>query len=168
MELYNSIFTKPMSYLFPITMKKSTRLNGEKVYEATTVANKCILGVGLAGNEGTESLTDYGHFKEEALNIKPDFQPKIVTTDGWEHTQRVWKDLFPGIAVILCFLHAFLNIRDRSKRHKKQLRSISEKVWDIYHAETIVSFSQRIRRLLQWASVITIYSVQDKVLKLCD
>ena len=102
------------------------------------------------------------------MNLKPDYQPKSVNTDGWEHTQRAWKDLFPGIAVILCFLHAFLNIRDRCKRHKELLRSISEKVWDIYHAETVAQFSQRIRRLRQWASAITIDSVQDKVLKLCD
>ena len=149
--------------------EKHTRLNGEKVYAATTVANECILGVGLADNAGTEALIDgYAHFKEEALNLKPDYQPKSVNTDGWEHTQRTWKDLFPSIAVILCFLHAFLNIKDRCKRHKELLRSISEKVWDIYHAETVAQFSQRIRRLRQWASTITIDSVKDKVLKLCD
>ena len=102
------------------------------------------------------------------MNLKPDYQPKSVNTDGWEHTQRTWKDLFPGIAVVLCFLHAFLSIRDRCKRHKELLRSISEKVWDIYHAETVAQFSQRIRRLRQWARFITIDSVQDKVLKLCD
>jgi hypothetical protein len=47
----------------------------------------------------------------KTLNLKPDYQPKSVNTDGWEHTQRAWKDLFTGIAVILCFLHAFLNGR---------------------------------------------------------
>ena len=118
------------------------------------MANECVLGVGLADNAGTEALTDgYGHFKEKASNIEPGYQPKSVNTDGWEHTQRAWKDLFPGIAVILCFLHAFLNIRDRCKHHKELLRSISERAWDIYHAETVVQFSQRIRRLRQWPAL---------------
>lgn len=149
--------------------EKHTRINGRKTYVATTVANECILGVGLADNAGTEALTkSYGHFKEEACNLKPDYRPKSVNTDGWEHTQRAWKDLFPGITVILCFLHAFLNIRDRCKRHKELLRSIAEKVWDIYHAETVAQFSQRIRRLRQWAGTIKIDPVREKVLRLCD
>jgi len=149
--------------------EKHSRFNGEKVYVATTVAKECILGVGLADNAGTEALTkSYAHFKEEALNLEPDYQPKTVNTDGWEHTQRAWKALFPAITLILCFLHAFLKIRDRCKRNKELLRAISDKVWDIYHAETVAQFSQRIRRLRQWASSITIDSVREKVLGLCD
>jgi len=76
--------------------------------------------------------------------------------------------LFPDITVILCFLHAFLKIRDRCKRHKDLLRTIADKVWNIYHAENVAQFSQRIRRLRQWAKTITIDSAREKVLGLCD
>jgi len=64
--------------------EKHTRFHGEKAYVATIVAKECILGVGLADTAGTEDLTQsYAHFKEEALNLKPDYQPKTVNTDGW-------------------------------------------------------------------------------------
>ena len=57
--------------------EKHTWLLGEKVYVATTVAQECILGVGLSDSAGTQDLTkSYGHFKEEAINLKPDYQPK--------------------------------------------------------------------------------------------
>ena len=149
--------------------EKHTRFNGEKIYAPTTVARECILGVGLADNAGTEALTkSYAHFKEEALNLNPDYQPKTINTDGWEHTQRAWKSLFSGVTLILCFLHAFLSIRDRCKRDKELLRTISDKVWNIYHAGTIARFSQRVRRLRQWAENILIDSVRDKVLGLCN
>ena len=149
--------------------EKHTRFNGEKAYVATTVAKECILGVGLSDSAGTEDLTkSYAHFKEEALNLKPDYQPKTVNTDGWEHTQRAWKSLFPGITLILCFLHAFLKIRDRCRRHKELLATISEKVWDIYHAESVSQFSQRVRRLRQWATTNLTDPVKEKVLSLCD
>jgi hypothetical protein len=149
--------------------EKHTRFNGEKIYAATTVAQECILGVGLADNAGAKALTkSYAHFKEEALNLNPGYQPKTVNTDGWEHTQKAWKSLFPGVTLILCFLHAFLSIRDRCKRHKELLRTVSDKVWNIYHAETVARFSQRVRRLRQWADTIQIDSVRDKVTGLCN
>jgi hypothetical protein len=149
--------------------EKHTRFNGEKAYVATTVAQECILGVGLADNAGTEALTkSYAHFKEEAQNLKPGYQPDTMNTDGWEHTQKALKELFPDATLILCFLHAYLKIRDCCKRHKDLLRSISEKVWNIYHAQNVSQFSQRIRRFRQWAGSIPIDTVKTKVLGLCD
>jgi hypothetical protein len=123
----------------------------------------------LADNAGTEALTkSYGHFKEEAGNLKPGYEPRTVNTDGWEHTQRAWKALFPKVTLILCFLHAFLKIRDRCKRQKELLRSIAEKVWNVYHAQTVAQFSQRIRRLRQWAGSVESDPVREKLLNLCD
>jgi hypothetical protein len=149
--------------------EKHTRFFGEKVFVTTTVARECILGVGFTDSAGTKDLTKgYAHFKEEAVNLKPDYQPETVNTDGWECTQRAWKALFPGITVILCFLHAFLSIKDRCKRHKDLLTSISDRVWGIYHAKTLSQFSQRIRRLRQWAATIAVDPVREKVLGLCD
>lgn len=70
-----------------------------------------------------ESLTAaYGHFKTEANNVSQDYEPKTVTTDGWTATKLAWQYLFPMITVILCFLHSFINIRDRCKRMKGTMR----------------------------------------------
>lgn len=149
--------------------EKHTRWNGEKAYVATTVASECILGVGLSESAGTESLTkSYGHFKEEACNLKPDYQPETVGTDGWEHTQRAWVALFPGITLILCFLHAFLKIQERCKRRIDLLRAIAEKVWNAYHSKTLAQFSQRIRRLRQWGEALPEDPAREKLLGLCD
>jgi hypothetical protein len=128
--------------------EKHSRLNGEKILITTTAAQECILGVGVAENAGTDALTEgYRDFKEEARNLNPDYEPETVNTDGWQPTQRAWMILFPGITLILCFLHAFLKIRDRCKRDGGLLRSVKEKVWNVYHAVTPAQFSQRIRRL---------------------
>jgi hypothetical protein len=42
--------------------------------------------------------------------------PETVNTDGWQATQGAWKALFTPITVILCFLQACLNIRDRATK----------------------------------------------------
>jgi hypothetical protein len=149
--------------------EKHTRFHGDKAYVATTVAKECILGVGFSDTAGTQDLIkSYGHFKEEACNLKPDYQPETVNIDGWEHTQRAWKYLFPATTLFLCFLHAFLKIRDRCKRQKELLCTISEKVWEIYRAKTVAQFSQSVRRLRDWATTNLTDPVKDKVLRLCD
>jgi hypothetical protein len=148
--------------------EKHTWIRSDKAYVTTTVARECILGVGLAENAGEEALSKgYGHFKEEALNLKSDYQAETVNTDGWDPTQRAWKRLFPKITLILCFLHAFLSIRDRCKREKELFRTVKEKVWNIYHSHTPSQFSQRIRRIREWAKNIPVDSVREKVLDLC-
>jgi hypothetical protein len=45
-----------------------------------------------------------------------DYAPETVNTDGWQATQHAWQALFNPITVILCFLHALINIRDRTKK----------------------------------------------------
>lgn len=42
--------------------------------------------------------------------------------------------MFKGVTFILCFLHAFLNIRDRAKHLKESFDALSEPVWEAYHA----------------------------------
>jgi hypothetical protein len=148
--------------------EKHTWIRSEKAYVATTVAKECILGVGLAENAGEEALSKgYGHFKEEALNLKPDYKPETFNTDGWDPTRKALKRLFPGVTLILCFLHAFLSIRDRCKREKDLFRTVKEKVWNIYHSDTLGEFSQRVRRVREWAQTIPVDSVKEKVLDLC-
>ena len=93
--------------------------DGEKTYIASTVGNGCWLGAEIAASAGAEDLTEaYGVFHDEALNIAPDYHPDSVNTDGWSPTKTAWTSLFAGITILECFLHAWLSIRTRGKKHE--------------------------------------------------
>jgi len=97
--------------LFPLADEKHTRFNGEKAYIATTVGCDCVLGASLTLGVGKEDLIQaYGHFKTEAQNLSPDYEPETVNLDGWNATQSAWRALFTKITIILCFLHSFIKI----------------------------------------------------------
>jgi hypothetical protein len=103
-----------------------------------------------AGERGLRK--GYGVFKEEALNLNPEYAPKSVNTDGWKATMKVWAILFPTIFVICCLLHVFIKIRDRcSKKFGKLFKTAADKIWNCYEAVSKASFSQRVRRLCEWA-----------------
>ena len=146
-------------------------VKGNREYIATTISNECILGANVCKTASEKDLIDgYSIFKEEAQNINPGYNPLTVNTDGWAATKKAWKSLFPKIAIIQCFLHAFIKVRDRAlKKFKDNFREISEKVWDCYKAETKASFSQRIRRMKQWGVNNVPESImKDKLLDLCS
>ena len=149
--------------------EKHVRFNGEKGYIATTVGADCVLGASLALAADEEALTQaYGRFKAEALNVKPDYQPQTVNTDGWRATQNAWQTLFPCITVIQCFLHAFLKIRDRTKRRFKELYAdIQQRVWDIYGAVDRQEFLRLTAAFEQWAAQSLSGPALDAVHKLC-
>jgi hypothetical protein len=148
--------------------EKHSRLNGEKVYIATTVAQDCVLGISIALAADEPALTDaYGDFKHEPQRLKTDYQPQTVNTDGWSATQLAWKALFPAIVIIQCFLHAFLAIRSRCKRLKEVFPEIQQRVWDIYHAEHIHAFRQQLYDLNDWANQHLTGVSLEAVLKLC-
>jgi hypothetical protein len=132
--------------------EKHTWLQGEKVYAATTVGNDCILGAAIAKDAGEEALTDaYNVFKKEAQCLKPEYHPDTVNIDGWKAARNAWSALFVSVTIICCFLHIFIKIRDRAKRKYKSIfDQAASKLWDCYHAKNKSSFSQRIRRLLEW------------------
>ena len=133
--------------------EKHTWLNGKKAYCATTVADGCILGASVALSAGQEDLQKaYGVFKQEAQTLNPDYRPETGNTDGWLPTRNAWNELFPGITLLMCFLHVFIGIRDRSsKKYKEAFAAVSEKLWNCYRAQTKISFSQRVRRLCEWS-----------------
>jgi hypothetical protein len=137
-----------------LLMKNLTTIKGEKAYIATTCANNCILGAFIVKNADEIELTKaYGVFKKIAIVIQPDYEPKTVTTDGWLATQNAFKTLFSSIILIACFLHIFLKIRERSKKKYKEIFSgISDKLWNCFFATDKRKFSQRARRLIEWAS----------------
>jgi len=148
--------------------EKHSRLNGQKAYIATTVADECILGASLALAADEAQLTEaYGCFRQEARRLNPSYHPETVNTDGWSPTQLAWQALFPAITIILCFLHAFLSIRARGKHLKDTFRAIQQQVWDIYRAETVDHFRQQIADLQAWASLHVTGPTLSAILKLC-
>ena len=132
--------------------EKHTWILGDKVYLATTVGNECILGTSVSKDAGEQSLQDaYQVFKDEAQCLKPAYTPTTVNMDGWKATRNAWKALFTSVVIICCFLHVFIKIRDRAKKKYKDIyNEAASKLWDCYHAEKKIAFSQRIRRLIEW------------------
>jgi hypothetical protein len=143
--------------------------DGQKVYIATTVGGACCLGAEPAATAGTDDLkAAYGVFKDEARDVTPAYAPETVSTDGWKGTQAAWMALFPTVILLLCFLHAWLKIRDRAKHLKERFAEVSRRVWEAYHAPDRRSFAQRLRWLRQWATEHLTGIVREKVLDLCQ
>ena len=131
--------------------EKLTFRRVQKIYLATTVAKNCFFCVSPAKNASEPELTKaYGVFERDRQAIKPDLLPPTVTTDGFLATQNAWKTLFPSIILIFCFLHVFLKFRKNKRKFKKLFEQLSEKLWHCYEAPDKRTFSQRLRRLLEW------------------
>jgi hypothetical protein len=147
--------------------EKHSWIRNNKVYIATTVGDGCVLGVSVAEDAGEESLTRaYGVFKEEVRCLYPEYKPQTVNTDGWKATQNAWKYLFPSVVVICCFLHMYIKIRDRAKKKFAEIfHEISQRLWDCYKSENKRTFSQRVRRLHEWAKNMKIPSVLLKTIE---
>lgn len=126
---------------------------GKRVYLATTAAAGCFLGVGVSETADAEGLTAaYGEFQQEALAHQPDYRPTSVNTDGWESTQIAWKRLFPGITLMLCFLHTVLGIQRALGQKQPAARPLLDRLWHLYDSLNPRTFGQRLRRLQEWAA----------------
>ena len=149
--------------------EKHVHFNGEKAYIATTVGGDCVLGAALALTADEAALTAaYGHFKDEAQHVDPDYTPQTVNTDGWSATQKSWQALFKTITVIQCFLHAFLKIRNCSKKRCQSLYAkIEQQVWDIYHATDRQDFFRQMADFQIWATRELTGPVLEAAHKLC-
>ena len=143
--------------------------DGAKNYIATTVGAGCCLGAALAQTAGADDLeAAYGVFKAEARNLRADYRPATVNTDGWAATRQAWQALFPLVVILRCFLHGWLNIRARAKHLREVFGAVSEKVWHAFHAPQRRSFAQRLRRLGEWVSRhVQAAWVVEQVRKLC-
>ena len=150
--------------------EKHVKYFGVKGYIATTAGNGAMLGASIQLGASEDDLSEgYGIFAKELRRIAPHFSPKTVNTDGWSATQKTFCALFPGMTIILCFLHSWISIRDRCKKAKSLMNSIGEKVWEAYRSKTKRLFSQRIRRLREWGEKeLDEGIVKEKVLKLCS
>lgn len=132
--------------------EKHTTLNGQPAYVATTVGQECVLGVSVVSAADEPSLREaYGHFKREAQQVQPGYQPQTVNTDGWRATRLAGTTLFPTIILIRCFLHAFIKVRARCKHLKDDFTQIQAWVWDIYHAPNPLTFMQQVAAFKTWA-----------------
>jgi hypothetical protein len=149
-----------------IERKKEAR----KVYLAATAGGGCCLGLALAEAAGADDLSEaYGVFRDEARCLDPEYRPESVNTDGWPATQAAWRALFQGVTLILCFLHAFLKVRDRAVHLKETFAELSRRIWEAYHAPDARRFSQRLRRLREWTEDnVDKPVVKEKVQALCD
>jgi len=149
--------------------EKHSKISGQKVYEAITVGNDCFLGASVSPTASQIDLEkSYGQFKKEAQCIKPDYKPDTVNTDGWSATINSWQSLFIGIVVIQCFLHAVLKIRNVATKKTKELyNKVADKAWHVFNSENKTFFSQRIRRLKEFAESCEDSKIKVALLKLC-
>ena len=140
---------------------------GDKVYIATVVAGGCCLGASVVDACDEAALAKgYGVFQEEARDVDEAYTPRTVNTDGWQATRLAWVALFPLVAVLRCFLHGWLSIRDGCRKHPL-FATLSEKVWHAYHAADRRTFSQRLRRLREWAKRALTGDILARTLRLC-
>src|SRR3989440_10750013 len=149
--------------------EKHTWALGQEVYVATTVGGGCTLGATVTDAASADALEAAdGAFAQEARALSPTSSPKTVCTDGWEGTQSAWRRLFPTGGIILCFLHAILKIAKRCGRDRETRTLILARVWAAYNSCTRAQFSQRLRRLREWATARPLKgALRQMVLKLC-
>lgn len=138
--------------------------SGETGYLAMTAAEGCILGLSLTAAADDKHLAQaYGDFAKEARELRPEYAPKTVNTDGWKPTQNAFQSLFSSITIILCFLHGFLKIRDRCRQN----HDLHRRVWDIFRAPTAAEFRTRMSTFQDWFQTQNFTaSVRDMVTKL--
>jgi hypothetical protein len=151
--------------------EKHSWLQSQRVYIATTAGQECMLGASVSPSAGQTDLNvAYGVLAEEAHALDQDYAPHSVNPDGWQPTQGAWKALFPTVTLILCFLHAFLKIRDRTTKTFAEVgQAVHKRVWEAYHAPTKRAFSQRLRRLKEWAEQgLPDSAMKSHTLELCD
>ena len=78
--------------------------------------------------------------KLRALN--PEYQPETVNIDGWQATRNAFVHLFNCITPILCFLHGFISIRDRSR----QEHGLHQALWQVYHSDDAEQFRDQMEQ----------------------
>ncbi len=139
---------------------------GEKGYVAMTVGGGCVPGVAPAAAADEGHLREaYGAFAAEARDVDPGYAPETVDTDGWAATQNAFRSLFPAIAVVLCFLHGFLKVRDRCRK----AHELHRRVWDVYRAASAEEFRRLMDELRRWCGTRTwTASVREMLEKLWD
>ena len=146
-------------------------LQGQRVSSATTAGRDWILGASVSKSAAQPDLQQaYGVFAHAAHTLEKADAPHTVHTDGWQATQGAWQALCPHSTVLLCFLHAFLQIRDRATQALREVFAQGQqRVWAASHAPSNRAVSQRLRRLRAWAkAALPDSAMQTPTLDLCD
>jgi hypothetical protein len=102
------------------------------VYIATTAAHDGIWGASVAPSAAQADLAKAsGVFASEAQGVDAASAPQTVNTDGWQAPQGAWKALVTPMTGILCFLHAFLTIRERATTTLGEVfAQVQKRVWE--------------------------------------
>ncbi len=87
-------------------------------------------------------------FETEAGDVPSESVQEYVNTDGWAATHNASLRWFVQVTVVLCFLHRFSKIRDRSRKTRERHR----RVWDVYHAATWEAFRRPMAELQRWCA----------------
>lgn len=110
--------------------EKITGLGGEEVVVPTTVGGGCVLGISVAEQATSAGLQSaYGEFKAEATAVFPTSQLRSVCTDGFHATRDAWRQLFPQVTLVLCFLHPILKLTDRCRGTLR--RQVLARAWRV-------------------------------------
>ena len=146
--------------------EKITWLAGAEVVVPTTVGSGCVLGISVAAAADTDSLkAAYGEFAAEAKEVFTEYQVRSVCTDGFQATRDAWRRLFPQLTLVLCYLHSILKLKERCRGALR--RQVLDRAWRVYQAATKAQFSQRLRRLSEWAQGTLEGTVAEMVSKVC-
>jgi len=124
-----------------------------------------VLGISVAAQATSARLQEaYGEFKADARAVFPDYHARSGCTDGFPATRDAWRQLFPHLTLVRCFLHAILKLTERCRGELR--RQVLERAWPVYHAGTKRQFSQRLRRLAAWARTTLDGSVAQMIAKM--
>lgn len=131
--------------------EKISYWNGKEIYIAMTGSKDCVLGAEISMSEDTVGLkAAYSVFKQEALSVEESYNPLSINLDGWKATNQAWLQIFPSIKIILCYLHAFLKIRDIGKGLKERFYEVGTEVWTAYREKTKQGFVAALVNLNTW------------------
>ena len=89
-----------------------------------------------------------GSLRPKPLTVFPTYQARSVCTDGFQATRDAWRQLFPHLTLVLCFLHSILKLTERCRGALRT--QVLDRAWFVYHAVTKGQFAQRLRRLGEW------------------
>jgi hypothetical protein len=145
--------------------EKITWRGGAEVVVPTTVGGGCVLGISVAAQATSPALqAAYGEFKTEATTVFPAYQARSVCTDGFSATRDAWRQLFPHLTLVLCFLHSILKLTERCRGALRT--QVLDRAWGVYHAVTKRQFAQRLRRLGEWGRATLTGSLAQTIEKM--
>jgi len=103
--------------------EKHSHCLGEKVYLPTIVEGRVIWHLGYTTDKSAQSFQEsYGEFKDAALEVEPEYEPKGILTDSFESTIKSLGILFPKARIGNCLLHATRSVGQKLKSVTSSVR----------------------------------------------